>query len=62
MEGRWGGEKGRAVGREKRGGSEQRAVLDHLQRASFPVEALDSSVERGRGKEECMRGEGKMET
>lgn len=49
------------VGREEREAASS-TVLDHLQRASFPVETLDSSVERGRGKEEYMRREGKIET
>lgn len=61
MEGRWSGKRGRAVGRKKEEAVSS-AVLDHLQRASFPVERLDSSVERGRGKEECRRGKRKMET
>lgn len=61
MEGRRGGGKGRVVGREEREAASS-TVLDHLQRASFPVETLDSSVERGRGKEEYMRREGKIET
>lgn len=32
-------------------------VLDHLQRASIPMERLDSSAERGREKGECTKGE-----